>query len=74
MSYFLKIVFKACDFISRNRIFNLIGDLIPVSDKTNVKVRMYSNVRQEEYRRFLRFSGKQEKLKDFLLTSRINSI
>merc|ERR1711937_371658 len=49
-------------------------DLIPVSDKNNVKVRMYSNVRQEEYRRFLRFSGKQEKLKDFLLTSRINSI
>ncbi|CBY10006.1 unnamed protein product [Oikopleura dioica] len=64
-------IIEAKDFISRNKIFNEIEQHFPNRDKTDVRVRMYSAVRDEEYRRFLRFAGMQDKLKDYMLCGRM---
>merc|ERR1712212_133636 len=65
-------IIQACDIITRNRIFNMISEVLPVQN-TKPIVKLYKTALSEEYKRFLKFHASKEKQADFIFSGGLKS-
>merc|ERR1711885_6022 len=65
-------IIKARDIITRNRIFNMLSEVLPVQN-TKPIVKLYKTALSEEYKRFLKFHASKEKQTDFIFSGGLKS-